>query len=237
MKFRQELKYVCTREQLQILESRICGIMKKDPHVSDRGSYQIRSIYFDDYYHSGYYENEDGVDNRKKYRIRIYDGSDARIRLECKHKIRGKTWKESVLLGRDLYEDIMDQSIMTKMAVWNQNFKIRENQLLQRFLTDVSYMCLTPQVIVEYKRTPYVYELGNVRVTFDRHITASNRYDLFFAGQLYGRPIMPVGVELLEVKFDEYLPDVIYQALNLNHMQLSTFSKYYLCLKYGKNPN
>lgn len=37
------------------------------------------------------------------------------------------------------------------------------------------------------------------------------------------------GQGLLEVKYDELLPDYIYEALQLGNMRQTTFSKYYLC--------
>ena len=92
---------------------------------------------------------------------------------------------------------------------------------------------MTPKVIVEYERTPYVYKNGNVRITFDRNITSSSQVDQFFNAETKKRPILPSGMQLLEVKYDEYLPDPIYHALMLDNMQRTNFSKYYLCRKYS----
>ena len=47
------------------------------------------------------------------------------------------------------------------------------------------------------------------------------------------RPVLPKGQHLLEVKFDEYLPDYIYHAIQMTNMRLETFSKYYLCRQYN----
>jgi len=92
---------------------------------------------------------------------------------------------------------------------------------------------MIPKVIVEYERTPYVYKHGNVRITFDRNITSSGQVDQFFVQDVKKRPILPAGMQLLEVKYDEYLPDPIYHALMLDNMQRTNFSKYYLCRKYS----
>ena len=89
-----------------------------------------------------------------------------------------------------------------------------------------------PVVIVEYERIPFVYKNGNVRITFDTHLASSSDVTNFFAEKIHKRPVMPVGYHLMEVKFDEYLPDVIYRCLNLEQLQQTTYSKYYLCRKY-----
>lgn len=57
-------------------------------------------------------------------------------------------------------------------------------------------------------------------------------WNIFFDPDIPRRQILPVGRQLLEVKYDEYLPDPIYHALSLSNMQRIPFSKYYLCRKY-----
>ena len=88
--WRHELKFVCTVPQLRIIESRIRPLLMPDPHTGPDGSYRISSVYFDDQWDTCFYENEDGTDPREKFRIRIYNGSDAKITLELKQKLRGK---------------------------------------------------------------------------------------------------------------------------------------------------
>ena len=41
-------------------------------------------------------------------------------------------------------------------------------------------------------------------------------------------PLLPSGMHVLEVKYDELLPDFIAQALELGTLQQCAFSKYYL---------
>ena len=50
---------------------------------------------------------------------------------------------------------------------------------------------------------------------------------------IYKRPIMPAGWHVLEVKFDEYLPDYIKSTLQLDSLKQTAFSKFYLCRKYN----
>ena len=95
--YRDEYKYPLTNGQILIEESKIKAIASKDGHVGEKGYYNIRSLYFDDYEDRCYMDNENGVDEREKFRIRIYDHSRQRIALELKEKRRGKTRKQSCI--------------------------------------------------------------------------------------------------------------------------------------------
>ena len=91
---------------------------------------------------------------------------------------------------------------------------------------------LRPKVIVEYERVPYVDSLGNTRITLDQNIASSDVIDDFLKPWIRRRPIMPAGQHILEVKYDEFLPDYIYQNLQLTNLRQTAFSKYYLCRRY-----
>lgn len=225
VKFRHEFKYLCTDTQLSILESRLKGILSKDNHVGPNGIYRIKSLYFDDIHDRCYYENEDGVTPREKFRIRIYENSTERITLECKRKEQDKIHKTSCPLTMEQFEHLA----YGKGSVSFETLPPLAKKL--QFLRSTTGM--TPKVIVAYERTPYVYKNGNVRITFDRNITSSGQVDAFFKEDVRKRPILPAGMQLLEVKYDEYLPDHIFHALILDNMQRTNFSKYYLCRKYS----
>ena len=93
---------------------------------------------------------------------------------------------------------------------------------------------MKPVVIVEYDRIPYVYKNGNVRITLDTNIRSSSAVDRFLDEVILSRPVMPSGHQLLEVKYDEYLPDFIYRNLQLHSLRQTAFSKYYICRKYTR---
>ena len=224
IKFRHELKYPVSTAELQMLKNRITNLIPMDGHVGEAGSYSIRSLYFDDIYNSCYYENENGTDPREKFRIRIYNHSTERITLECKRKERGKTLKTSCPLSIEQTRTLMAGRILPDIA--NQPEALRK--LTLRMMTKGMH----PVVIVEYDRTPYVYPNGNVRVTLDMNVSSSTGIEHFLDAQIPKRPIMPAGQHLLEVKFDEYLPDFIRHNLNLHSLTQTAYSKYYLCRKY-----
>lgn len=225
VKFRHEFKYLCTDNQLTILRARLSGILQKDSHVGPEGIYRIKSLYFDDRHDRCFWENEDGVTPREKFRIRIYDNNTERISLECKRKEQDKIHKTSSLLTMEQFE---------YLAYGKGNVPFESLPPLGQKLQILRMTTgMEPKVIVSYERTPYVYKNGNVRITFDRNITSSGQVDQFFSEEVKKRPILPTGTQLLEVKYDEYLPDHIYHALILDNMQRTNFSKYYLCRKYS----
>ena len=224
-KFRHELKYLCSSAELKMLEMRLQNIMKPDPHTDESGCYLIRSTYFDDLYDRCLNENESGVKKKKKWRVRIYNCSDRRISLECKRKEYGMIQKKSCRITREQYEKMCR---MEPIPITSDN-----PPLLNRMLLQQQTVLMQPKVIVQYLRRPYICDEGNVRVTFDMNISSSSSFDRFFMEDIQERPVLPKGRHLLEVKFDEYLPDYIYHAIQMTNMRLETFSKYYLCRRYN----
>ena len=76
-------------------------------------------------------------------------------------------------------------------------------------------------------------QVGNVRITLDEAISSSQEIDRFFAADLALRPVLPDGQGVLEVKWDELLPSWLHDALGLESLRWSGFSKYYLCRAYN----
>lgn len=222
-KFRNELKYICSEGELIQIHSRVQMLCDADAHVGPEGIYNIRSIYFDDLQNRYFFENENGTDPREKFRIRTYNASDSRITLECKKKERSMTHKDSCQLSKEQYQKILDGSLSASDV---------NSTLLEKFYLIQEQRHLQPKVIVAYERTPFVYTFGNVRITFDRNIGSSTDISAFFDPYLPVRPILPLGKNILEVKYDELLPNFLYDAMSLGSLRQTTFSKYYLCRKF-----
>lgn len=225
-KYRHELKYQVTDAQIQMLKNRIHHLLPLDSHVAQTGSYFIRSLYFDDYDNRCTKENENGTDPREKFRIRIYNGSAEKITLECKRKERGKTHKTSCPLTEEQTRQLMAGNILPDIG--------QQPPLLRKLTLQMMTRRMRPVVIVEYERIPYVYKNGNVRITLDTNIASSSAVETFLDPHITTRPVLPVGQQLLEVKYDEYLPDFIYRSLMLPSLQQTAFSKYYICRKYTR---
>lgn len=223
--FRHEYKYLCTNGQLRVLQARLETLLRPDPHAGSDGRYDIRSVYFDDPDDSCLRENEDGTDPRAKYRLRIYNGSDKRISLERKAKVRGMTHKDAARVSREIADALLAGRIPFPGP--------EHDPMLRRMLTDMRLRTMLPKVIVQYVRTPFVLEAGNVRITLDEHIASSQAVDRFFETAYPVRQVLPSGQGVLEVKWDQFLPSWVYQSLQLDGLQWTAFSKYYLCRKYN----
>lgn len=219
MEYRVENKYLVSDGDLAVLEARLKSVMEPDAH-QEGSCYEIRSVYFDDILDNGMLENDAGLDCRRKYRIRIYDPSADVIHLEIKEKTAGLTKKESCNLTKEECDRILDGSIPFRMDCRGP---------LNKLLLQMRCTKMEPKVIIAYERTAYVHPTGNVRVTFDRNIMASPYCDDFFEERVIGMtPVLPSGMHVLEVKYDELLPDYIAQQLQIGKLRQTAFSKYYL---------
>lgn len=223
-KYRHELKYQISDAQVQLLKNRMNHMIPADSHAGPSGMYTIRSLYFDDYEDRCLRENEDGTDPREKFRIRIYNHSTDRIMLECKRKERGKTHKTSCPLTVEQTRLLMAGRPLPDIAT--------QHPVLRKLTLLMLTRRMRPVVIVEYDRIPYVYKNGNVRITLDTNIRSSAAVKSFLDEMILSRPVMSTGQQLLEVKYDEYLPDFIYRNLQLHSLRQTAFSKYYVCRKY-----
>lgn len=220
-KFRHELKYYINYIEMHALRAKICQVLQMDKHAVNNEGYNIRSLYFDGSTHHALYDKNDGIYSREKYRIRIYNEQDSIINLERKSKFGDFICKESAPLSRFEYDEIMN---------WNYNvLKNRPEPLVKDFYMALQYRLFKPQIIVDYIREAYVYEPGNVRITFDKELQAGiNSVDLFDDRTIYEKILYPEQV-ILEVKFDQFLPDNIRKLLQPERHTRSAISKYVLC--------
>lgn len=225
--YRHELKFICGEGQLRILQEKIRHICRSDPHADRFGNYVIRSLYFDTIEDDCYYENEAGTDCRRKYRIRLYNGNADDVCLECKETLHGLKHKDVCKLTKGQSSQLVFGRPVTET--------LPEQELLRRFLAVRHTQILQPKVIVEYERTPYIYPVGNVRITFDRYIRSSSAVGRFLEPKMPGgRCIMAQDVHVLEVKYDGMLPGAIRELLNgEQRLSRTSFSKYALCRVYS----
>jgi len=217
--YRVENKYLVSDADIAVLEARLRTVMEPDAHQVG-SCYEIRSVYFDDLLDNGMAENDAGLDCRRKYRIRIYDPKADVIHLEIKEKTAGLTRKTSCSLTREESDRILEGDSCL-------HFDSRAP--LNKLLLQMRCSKMEPKAVIAYERTAYVHPTGNVRITFDRNILASKYCDEFFEEQVSGMtPVLPAGMHVLEVKYDELLPDHIAQQLEISRLRQTAFSKYYL---------
>ena len=223
MNFRHEWKIELNTADLFALRSRLKTVMATDEHAIN-GKYLVRSLYFDSPTDRALREKIDGTDRREKFRIRYYNGDTGFLCLEKKSKLNGLCHKQSVRLSAEQVQSILkNDAVLTP-----QNAPPLMQELYYKMKTEG----LTPKVIVDYIREPFVYPPGNVRVTFDHDIRTGNRCTDFLNADLVTIPAGNAPI-LMEVKWDAFLPDVIRDLIQLPGRRASAFSKYAQCRIYG----
>ena len=91
---------------------------------------------------------------------------------------------------------------------------------------------LRPKTIVDYIREPFIFPAGNVRVTIDYDIRTGLRCTDFLNPDCITIPAGNAPI-ILEVKWDDYLPDLIRDIVQLDGCRTQAFSKYAACRIYG----
>ena len=70
--YRQEKKYLMTLLEMGRMTKQLDSILLQDTHNGARG-YLIRSLYFDTVNERDFHEKVEGIELRRKIRLRIYD--------------------------------------------------------------------------------------------------------------------------------------------------------------------
>ncbi len=220
-RYRNEWKYCCQDAQLEAIEQRLEVILTKDLHAEADGKYRIHSLYFDDYRDSCMMDNDAGLSERYKYRIRYYGEDINSLKLERKEKKNGRCYKAACKLSLSQYELILANRV--EELLWET-----ENRELKQFCVEMMTRMFQPKVIIDYERSAFVESITNVRVTLDENISASNEVEQFLDGDYLKVPIQKKNCQVLEVKFDYILPGYIKRIVEDNNLLQTSFSKYYL---------
>lgn len=218
MEYRVEQKYLITEERIAYLKQKLENCMQYDGNAAGE-SYLIRSLYFDDMYDTCLKENEAGTDIREKFRIRTYDNDSSLIHLELKQKRKGFTKKQK--------ERLTKEECLSFMEGKSSELKKEDGFLKKKLYSQGILRRMQPVQIVEYERMAFVEPMGNVRVTFDKNIGGTADISTFFDEYIPTVPALPTGVHILEVKYDEFLPDYIKEILEIGSLRKTSFSKYY----------
>ncbi len=221
--YRHEWKHMINHADKIAIRQRLRAVAQVDANAAD-GRYLIRSLYFDNISDKALREKLDGVNRREKFRIRYYNGNTDQIHLEKKSKWNGLGTKDRTLLMADEAQRIVDGDLSWMIG--------SDRPLVQELYVKMNSQGLRPKTIVDYTREPFVYAPGNVRVTLDYNIRTGLLCTDFLNPDCITIPA-GVGETILEVKWDEYLPSVIRDAVQLGSRQLSAFSKYAACRMYG----
>ncbi|MBP3427246.1 MAG: polyphosphate polymerase domain-containing protein [Clostridia bacterium] len=221
---RHELKYLISPAEMAVLRGVLKPVMQLDPNGDENNEYHIRSLYFDTINDDFLEEKIAGVGNRKKYRIRIYNFSDRVIKLECKSKYGDLISKQSVTIPRDLADQLI--------AGDPEGLQRMRHPLFHDVYREMRTRLLRPVVVVDYLREAYIHPAQEVRITFDKQLRTGLFSSEMFDRHLPTYPVFDDPVEILEVKYDEFLPSYIQSILSGVTAQRSAVSKYTWCRRY-----
>lgn len=225
-KYRHEYKIHLNLSDYYAVRARLRAVLKHDSNVDENGEYHIRSLYFDNYRNKALREKEDGVDNREKFRLRCYNHDFSFIKLEKKSKLKGLTSKISAPITENEVDCLLKGE--TEWMVKN------ENALVVEFYSKMKAQLLRPKVMVDYLREPFVFAPGNVRVTIDRQIQTSVDNINMLDPTIAMAPVAENPI-ILEIKYDEFIPDLISSVVGIDNRGIGEFSKYGVSRLYSTN--
>lgn len=220
--FRHEYKHEINQSDYITLCARLGAALSADEHAGADGAYDITGLYFDDIRDTALMEKINGVDKRDKFRLRRYGQNTQAIKLEKKSKRGQLCLKQSEFIARADVERLLAGDI---------DFLLGGPPLYAELYSRMR-TGLKPKTLVCYKRRAYTFPAGNVRITLDSELRTSPCAADFLAPQ----PLtIPAGgnIMLLEVKWDEFLPDFIADIIFIPGRRSDSFSKYAQCRIYG----
>ena len=240
--YRHELKYKISYPDYLAMRSRLRPVMKADPHAAAGGRYLVRSIYFDNLNDKALREKIDGVAKREKFRIRYYNDDLSYIVLEKKMKIGSLCLKCSAPITEEECRKILSggRSSATdggRGSLRNGDLsfmKEHPQELVRELYAKMTCQLLRPRVLVSYTREPFIYQAGNVRITFDSDIRTSLFHQEFLTKEAAGISATDEPQDVyLEVKFDAFLPEVVQDLIRVKGIRQHAFSKYSASRRFG----
>lgn len=214
--YRSELKYWINYSDSLLLQTELGQLLVPDSYSRD-GFYRVKSLYFDSLYQKDYIEKLEGIERRRKIRMRIYDENTDSVKLECKQKSGALQHKESLIINRDDAVCYMEGDYGSLLDY--------PEELAWRLYCDMTFGCYRPAVIIEYERCAYMYDEYNTRITIDRHVrSAEGSLDLFDRDLSWVNTVEDAVI--LEVKFNGKLIESVKKILAKYHLVNVSVSKY-----------
>ena len=216
---RQEKKFLISLDQYYDLSHRVGQVVHEDPHNCGEG-YSIRSLYFDTIDEKDYQEKEDGVEVRRKIRIRNYGPDSDFAVLEMKQKQGMMQKKRSLRMKREDAKELIGKNYSVLLN-YSEPFAAECFGLMNT-------LCYLPKTVVEYKRKAFIAKENSIRITFDHHIIGTESNFDIFSPQLLQYSVMDPYLVVLEVKFNGFLLSYIKDLLENASGGETAVSKYCL---------
>lgn len=191
----------------------------------DGGGYLVSSLYFDDHSNSAFYDKVNGIQDRKKFRLRIYNRQANVIKLERKKKRAQVTEKAHIEVSKAEYEALVSGDVSF--------LRQKDHPVANDFYLSHRSRHLQPSVVNEYRREAFTFKYGDVRICFDYLLKAGMFRKGFFSTE-HMLPVLVPGQIIFEVKYTGYIPDVIRNLIQVSNLQWQSNSKYAKCFVIGR---
>lgn len=232
---RLEYKYLVPLELLPTIRGEIAPFVEVDPYVRNTGQnyYIVHSLYFDTPDLSYYYDKIEGIDIRKKVRLRRYNqlNENSLVFLEIKEKNQKTIRKRRLILsvGENPFLNHQKQLTLIKEQT---NSGLNGGHDFPYFMHLIYRDALRPIIKISYKREAFFHRFNRtLRLTFDYHLRSNLQPDI---NGLFTEQEMVVSIPrhfIWEVKFISGLPSWLLSIIANYQLQQQPLSKYNICLE------
>lgn len=214
---RQEKKFLLTLAEAAKQKAYLDCVMIADEHGGAEG-YTVRSLYFDSLYDRDAQEKEDGLELRRKLRLRIYSPRDDFAMLEMKQKEGPRQKKRSLRLNR-LDAQELCRGNYRPLLNYREEFSAECYAMMNMY-------CYRPKTVVEYRRKAFIAKENRIRITFDSKVEATECCMDLFSDKLNLYPVWDPFHVILEVKYDGFLLGYLREWMNRCDKSELSISKY-----------
>lgn len=216
---RNERKFLLSLDEFYRLSGYFSKFLMQDEHNGWDG-YTVRSLYFDTPDERDFYEKEDGLETRRKIRLRIYTPKDNFGVLEMKQKQGTNQLKRSLRITREDAKKLI-QGRYDVLLKYPEPFAAECFGVMQMY-------AYRPKSVIEYRRKAFIAKENRIRLTFDHHIISSESNVDLFAENLGMNSVWDPYLVVFEVKYNGFLLSYIRDAINYCEKSETSVSKYCL---------
>jgi len=218
---RFELKYLVPQRRVGEIVRSLEPFVMPDANWEDEGGYPIHSIYWDSDEWTLFWEKIEGLKDRRKLRVRRYAGADYAF-VEIKHRTDRTLQKRRARLPLDTVfrtfrgePDELDAPIDIEDPVVGEAMGLRFRHRLR------------PRMAVSYRRKAYFGRYDpDLRITFDSRVQYHHRNVDIAAPFETGPYILDPRIAILEIKFNDRVPDWLVRLVEGHGLQTTRLSKY-----------
>lgn len=215
---RIERKYLVSGIEGEYVYNLLNQVLKEDANNNGKGGYMVRSLYFDSFDDTDFYDKQGGYNERKKIRLRIYSPESDYAKLEKKQKIGENQWKRSLTISREHAELLIKGEFSCLMQY--------PGDFAKEIFTIMNNNLYRPKCIVEYRRRAFIVPENDIRITIDSKIEATEISTDLFSKHLNLYPVAHTDDITLEVKYNRFLLTYIREILDSINKNQTSNSKY-----------